>query len=861
MNTTRKAKVYEELKELSESINENDILSSCRVGFDASFIGKRINIRRNNVSKELNILLKEGKVIKFTGKPILYMDKEVLEGKINGPIKLSVLNHVSQLVENTVTAVEKSCLEDKESIKPSINILDGMIGANESLKTSIKQAKAAVLYPPNGLHTLLVGETGVGKTTFAEIIYRYAVDIGRLSKDAPFIIFNCADYAENPQLLMSHLFGHVKGAFTGANTEKEGLVDKANHGILLLDEIHRLPPEGQEMLFLTIDKGIYRRLGESENLRQSKFMIIGATTENPKSAILSSFLRRIPVVIRLPALNKRTLEERMAFICYFFRKESEKINLPIKVMKEMLRVFLIYSCPGNIGQLKNDIQLICANAFVDYLTTNSIPIEVKLSHLSQSVKEGFFKINSRRVEITKSFNLNDSTPIIFDGRNSDIKDDLKRLLLYDDYDIEKDYYNSIIKNYEEFSKEGFTNSQVRMKILNQIQEYFDRAPKEPKEESIKDSFIDSETVLKVVTSELLELIEKILNEANRTFNKAYDRKVIYSLTLHIEILIERLKINSVSVHPNKEHIFEYYHDEYLIAQRIKNAVESNLSIIIPDDEIAFIVMFLYAVSAEKGIDRIGVLVITHGNKTASNMVQVANTLLGADYAYALDMPLEEKVSVILDSAIEIVKKINRGRGVLIMVDMGSLTTFSDIISERTGIDTRIIKMVSTPMIIEATRKAMLPDISLDDLVESVDKMSSLIGSRVESDDSTRGFKKQINRNTLINFLDQILIFLNPNKAYDLLIEALDNILRDCDVTIDDEIKIKFLFHCSCMIERTIRNENLSYSNFKNTAKENEIIFNLIKQYFIVIEQAFGIEIPDSEFAYVVEMFNTHFDTH
>ena len=120
------------------------------------------------------------------------------------------------------------------------------------------------MYPPRGLHTLLLGETGVGKTLFAETIYKYAKSTKVLDEEAPFISFNCADYANNPQLLLSYLFGVKKGTYTGANEDRDGIVEKANGGILFLDEIHRLPPEGQEILFYLIDKGEYRPLGEVE---------------------------------------------------------------------------------------------------------------------------------------------------------------------------------------------------------------------------------------------------------------------------------------------------------------------------------------------------------------------------------------------------------------------------------------------------------------------------------------------------------------------------------------------------------------------------------------------------------------------
>src|SRR5471030_260312 len=94
-------------------------------------------------------------------------------------------------------------------------------------------------------------------------MYEFSISSGAKPKNAPFIIFNCADYAENANLLIAQLFGVIKGAYTGANSDKYVLVEKANNGILFLDEIHRLPSEVQEILFYLIDKGKYRRLGET----------------------------------------------------------------------------------------------------------------------------------------------------------------------------------------------------------------------------------------------------------------------------------------------------------------------------------------------------------------------------------------------------------------------------------------------------------------------------------------------------------------------------------------------------------------------------------------------------------------------
>ena len=259
-------------------------------------------------------------------------------------------------------------LPAKAAASLETDIFSCMIGWDEGLKAQVHQAKAAMSYPPNGLNTLIIGPSGTGKTFLAENMYRYAVKQGFLASNAPFIAFNCADYAENPQLLNSQLFGYVKGAFSGAGESRDGLVSRADGGILFLDEIHRLSSEGQEMLFYLLDKGAYRRLGDSGPARKVSVRLIAATTSSPESALLLTFRRRIPIVISMPALVDRPLAERFAVINGIFSKEQEKIDRRLIVEADTVRTLLQYDCPGNIGQLQSDIQVCCASAFLESLS-------------------------------------------------------------------------------------------------------------------------------------------------------------------------------------------------------------------------------------------------------------------------------------------------------------------------------------------------------------------------------------------------------------------------------------------------------------------------------------------------------------
>lgn len=859
----RKGQVYLKLKELSKSMFNGYTDAVGKIGIETKHIAKQLNINRSNTSKELNILVRENKVVKILGKPVLYVDKECLEENLGIRIKCPVINNINEIINNKSNKFHEEKNDDtlyrmrNNSIDGKKGIFDELIGANNSLKSQVKQAKAAIMYPPQGLHTLLTGPTGVGKTTFAEIMYEYAIEKGKLSKGSPYVVFNCADYAENPQLLLSHLFGHSKGAFTGADTDKKGLVDRANGGILFLDEVHRLPSEGQEMLFSIMDRGTYNRLGESENVRKANILIIAATTEDPKSVMLSTFLRRIQLIITLPSLEKRTLEERMAFICKFFSEESVKIKAKVKVSKEVLKVLLLYNCPGNIGQLRNDIKLICASAFLDYITENSDYVEVKISQLPNKFKHGLLEVDNKRYELAQNFNLNDFGNIVFDDKNDKANTRINNIYVYHDDKIKADLYETMLQDAQKFYEKGLTTEQTKQNMNKKIREYFNNynSKKIAKKFTLK-----KEILSKIITPEIIDIVQNVFDKSKYEFDNM-DFKIIYSLALHIETLLERIKLNQIAIYPNIEKAYREHKREYNIAVVIGQELEKKFSINIPEDEIAFMTMFIYWANESKSKGNIQVLVIAHGYGTATNMVDVGKKLLECDCIYALDMPLEEKIEVVLERAIKIVKKINRGKGVLLLVDMGSLVTFSNIITDRTGIPTRYIKMVSTPMVIEAARKAMEPNMNLDILVDSVKNMSPLIGERIKIENQPieiNNLKFEYQDKT-ISMLEGMLTFLDVKKISKVLNKVITNIESDCKQTMSDILCIKFLFHCSCMVERVIKKDSLPYKNVDVIKSENHILFSIVKNRFNIVEETFGIKIPDSEFAYVVEMLKSDFN--
>lgn len=883
-NLKRRDRIYQLLNNNLKNQGISETTQILDYGLHAAELSAKLDIERSNVSRELNQLLKETSVIKISGKPVLYFSKNVLERLFNVkfsqytfPDKICFLQFLdSHLDKITLSGPEQrtpstpSYSKKSESKTESAKkIFDNIIGADSSLKNQIKQAIAAIIYPPNGLHTFLMGPTGVGKTTFAELMYRYAIGIGKLKSDAPYIIFNCADYAGNSQLLLSYLFGHVKGAFTGADKTKPGLIDAADGGILFLDEIHRLPPEGQEMLFSLIDRGKFRRLGESSNQNEANILFILATTENPEKSVLTTFLRRIPCIIKIPSLAERPMKERMQLICSFFTEESKKIKLPVTVSTEVLKLFLVYDCKGSIGQLKNDIQITCANAFVDYITENKDKIYIKLSQMTSRFKEGIFIMDQKREELVQSFDLNSVVDLTFNAETTADENPLKKILFHDDYRTEEDFYENILNNSRKYFEAGKSIVDIKKNINLQVEDYFNKYP----HSKINKKFNENDSMLfKIVQEQVITVVKEILAEVAADLHIFIDSKIVYSLALHIETLIERIK---AGVHVYKSNLpIDQAHltDEYEMSLKIKEKLETELHIKIPNEEAAFIAMFLYALKNNDAHNYISVIVMTHGNATASSMACVANQLLETNHVKAIDMPLTEMVNDTLNRVIEMVREIPHQKGVLFLVDMGSLATFSELITKQTGIRANTIKMVSTPMVIEAARKSMMPNMTLELLAEEVENSSVFIGQSMSicSTDNVTAIKRtkspvdeldyfDHDHEKMMILLEQVLTFLNPSKAYGLLNQVYTSLLKKLHISPDRGLKIKFMFHNMGMIERIISKDIFEYTKLKDLKKEKKSTFVTVKTEYKIIQNAFGIKIPDSEFAYIVEMLSIYFE--
>lgn len=635
--------VYEKLKQLS-----------AHGGISANEIADTMNISRSNVSHDLNKLVQQGRARKKRGKPVLF--------------------HVEQ---------KKIAL-----LEPHKDILGNFLKHNPSLKIAVEQARATVLYPSSGMNMLILGETGVGKSLFADIIVSYAKSHQIIPADAELVIFNCADYANNPQLLIAQLFGVRKGAYTGIDKDRIGLIEKANNSFLFLDEVHRLPHEGQEMLFTFMDRGVFRRLGEADAERISKVKIIAATTEMKESHLLQTFTRRFPITVKLPALRERTFKERIKLVHSFLQAESKAIQYSICISGNALRAFYVYECPNNIGQLHADLRSACAKAYVDYVTGLREIITITSDYLPAHVSS--FLLN--KTEHRKLWNelLGGKTKYTVFHPSGDIEnedmffiDDKHKMSSFSKLDI------TTLLNFNEkhsYLQSLYTTELSRIKNKNDIK-----------------------TIMDYVTDTSSILAEEIIQLSQKKLDKIFNANFHHTLIIHIEKTLNRIRFNQTSTHPRLNEIRIMYQKEFNVALDCLRIIEKKIKISIPIDEAASLAMlFIYdETTSALQAKQVRVFLIMHGESTATSMADTVNELLKIDYVRGFNLSLKIQPQIILEQIIAIIKTWEVKSDLFLMVDMGSLSNFGAVILRECGVRSKTMQLVSTMHVIEAVQKAIL----------------------------------------------------------------------------------------------------------------------------------------------------------
>jgi transcriptional regulator with AAA-type ATPase domain/transcriptional regulatory protein LevR len=640
---------------------------SGETGITTIELAEALALARPNVSDDLNRLCDEGRAIKEGTKPVRY----------------------------------RAIVREKPE-----SVIDQFAKKFPSLAQATEQAKAAVLYPPHGMPILVLGETGTGKSLFAKLVHSYTCET-RGDDGIPFVVFNCADYADNPSLLVSILFGARKGAYTGADSDRQGLIEKADGGMLFLDEIHRLPPEGQEMLFTFLDRGKYRRLGDAETELSANVGIIAATTESPESALLRTFVRRIPMVIKLPSLADRGIDERLELIRDFYEAEADRLGMPIHASVNSVRSLLGYPCPNNVGQLKTDVQLLCARAYSDYVSKKKPTVQIVTASLPPHIKEGLFSATTHR-EIWNKLTDVDSRFCVFGPGERDDRttfDQKDRLNIYELIDL----------RVREMRTGCVQETDIERNLDEYIRSYFSRFCSYQGETTTLD------TILSMADEDVAQSIVEIVRFAEAKLEREFPPPIKTGIAMHVMNAIQRVKAGKQIGAKEFNRIRRDHPAEFATAVECLTIIDHTCEISMPLEEASFLAFFFLLDedrAAGAGFRPVRVVVLAHGDSTATSMAKACNGLLNMTIAEGIDVPLNEPPSTAWDRLRALVGSGEEKPDVLLLVDMGSLTNLGHMLETELGVKSRTIPMASTLHVLQAVRKAA-EGLPLDRIYEAV----------------------------------------------------------------------------------------------------------------------------------------------
>jgi len=304
-------------------------------------------------------------------------------------IKLGAFDYIQKPFKmDEISLVVNNALE-KRKLKEEVSILKGQV-EGPSIENIIGQSQAILevfslirKFASSDANVLITGESGTGKELVARAIHALSP-----RREGHFVAVNCAAIPEG--LLESELFGYMKGAFTGANSNKKGLIEIADKGTLFLDEISEMPLSLQAKILRVIEDRTIRRVGGISDIRVDA-RIISATNRDIESLMMEGGFRedlyyRLNVLsINVPPLRERK-EDIPLLAEYFLKRFSANKK---RFSEDAIEMLKDYHWKGNVRELENIIERIALLCESDIISPEHIPEEIRNAKVSKDIQKGF----------------------------------------------------------------------------------------------------------------------------------------------------------------------------------------------------------------------------------------------------------------------------------------------------------------------------------------------------------------------------------------------------------------------------------------------------------------------------------------
>lgn len=634
-------------------------------GVSTNYIAKALNMQRTNVSSILNALVAGGKIQKTNSRPVLYYIKS----------------------DDSDTA--DTCFSN-------------LVGHSGSLKRAVQLAKAAVLYPQKSLPTAIVGAQGTGKNHLAMLMHKLAVKSGVLLPDAVCVTFDCKSCAGNEQLAIDELFG---------DGDNEGPFSAAQYGVLYIDNAHLLSARVRNLLVSRIEETMRENAGE----RSSPMVIVGCDSKNRVAC--DDFSTSLPIVIELPLLSERPMSERLDLIRTFLTMESVRLKKTLCIGAEVLRCLLLYDCEANCMQLKGDIKIGCANAYVREHNSSADTYQLFMGDFEHYVRKGFLKYKTYREEIEQLI------PSDYDYSFSEASMETSAV------DRERLTYTNMYEELDrkavELAARGLEEDDVNLILSTDVETMIQSYQGE-----LTKRVVNKEQLSMLVDKRIIHLVETFLDEASLKLERIFPNTVFYGLCLHLNAAINR-RVFDKKIPPKQiTEIIEHFRAEYFLCLQFTAKLKQEFGTEFPLDEVVFLTTIIcYRAPTSDTGNKPVVLFAFYGEGVADSICRTVANLTRLDNVFSFELVFEKEQKEIYESLKQYISSIHRGKGVIVVFDNAFLREMLSSMEEELHIVIRQRPIPIITMGVEFARKAAV-DENIDTVYQST--MRSLGAGAVES---------------------------------------------------------------------------------------------------------------------------------
>lgn len=775
------------------------------------FLSEKLKMQRTNISSILNQLVNEGKLVKYNGRPVLY-----------------------QLAD--------------ENTSGNGDVFEQLVGYDSSLKEAIASAKAAVLYPEGNPTILITAKHGSGVSHFAKTVFRFAQASGKLKTRAPWILWDCKTLFNDQDKFQEIFLG---------DHEKEGILKKASGGMLILENIDVVSERNLDWLLAFLRGEKIQGQDEWPWQKDYHCITIFSTMKDTNEMMLNLLRGQMDFRISLPSLEERSIEERFLILQKFFKEEAKAMDRMIEVDTSILHALLLYEVTDDIKGLKNDIHTGCANSYVRSYNTEKKTIVLLMSDFPNYVRKGIMYYRSYKNEIDEM--IKNGCKYTF----------YKNQMLRDNKTAKKDIYQSIDARKRDLERHALTEEEINMAVSNQLESEF-----EEYFEQLCERVDSIDTLNKMVSEKLISLTRKFLLKAAEQLSCKFSKEIFCGICLHVNSCL--IKVSKKQRISNEEiaRLLSKYPMHYELVKEFQVELGKEFNVKLNVDDLIFLLMFLLEAKKDVNESKVVTLIAMHGSHAASSIAAVVNVLSDDSNVQAFDMDLDKNVRIVYEELKEKIIKIDQGKGILLIYDMGSIHTMAESIAQETKIAIRCVEVPITLVGIAGSSKAAEMK-TLDEVADYLqDNFSGLQYFRAKpmpemkpeiekNEEIIEQMMEESSREESINEVFEYLGDQFPQFDIDLmknyLLVIIGQIEHEMNLVLDEDKKIGLIVHIVCLIDK-LQQQHTPSVNFMAYSVLGAFgdgryggLFEKMKTFLKPLEETFDVMIQDNEIATIISI--------